>query len=66
MSDENMCRKDCRSRNCSAPNHRRQHNKLLHFDFSRKEDTTGTSQATTTVATNISQGLPGSAHKTGD
>ena len=47
---------DCRSRTCSVPNCRRQHNKLLHSDFSKKETTTNVSDATTALATNITQG----------
>ena len=48
--------KDCKSRTCSVPNCGRRHNKLLHSDFSKKEATTGASDATTAVATNITQG----------
>ena len=48
--------KDCKSRTFSAPNCGRIHNKLLHNDFSKKEATTAASDATTAVATMITQG----------
>ena len=47
---------DCKSRTCSVPNCGRRHNKLLHSDFSKKEATTGASDATTAVATVMTQG----------
>ena len=48
--------KDCKNRTFSVPNCGRQHNELLHSDFSKKEATTVASDATTAVATNITQG----------
>ena len=48
--------RDCRSKTCSVPNCGRRHNKLLHSDFSKKEATTSVSDATTALATNITQG----------
>ena len=48
--------KHCRSRTCNVPNCGRRHNKLLHSNFSKKEATTGASDSTTAVATNITQG----------
>ena len=49
--------KDCKSRTWSVPNCGRQHNNLLHSEFSKKEAETGGSDATTAVATNIPQGV---------
>ena len=50
---------DCISRTCSVTNCARQHNKLLHSDFQRKDITKNVSDATTAVATNMTQrGLP--------
>ena len=49
--------RDCRSRTCSVPNCGRRHNKLLHSDFSKKETITNVSDATTALATNITQRL---------
>ncbi|XP_075260006.1 uncharacterized protein LOC142351745 [Convolutriloba macropyga] len=46
---------DCKKRTFSVPNCGRQHNKLLHSNFS-KEATTAASDATTAVATMITQG----------
>ena len=37
--------KDCKSRTCTVPNCGRQHNKLLHSDFSKKKAITGASDA---------------------
>ena len=48
--------KDCRSMTCSGPSCGRQHNRLLHSDFSKKESTKNVSDASTAVATNITQG----------
>ena len=48
--------KDCKSRTCRVPNCGRRHNKLLYSDFSKKEATTSASDATTAVATMITQG----------
>ena len=47
--------KDGKSRTCSVPNCGRRHNNLLHSDL-KKEATTGTSDATTAVATIITHG----------
>ena len=50
--------KDCKCRTCIVNNCGRRHNKLLHSDL-QKEATPGASDATTAVATNITQeGLP--------
>ena len=49
--------KNCKSRTCSVPNCGRRHNKLLHSDFPKKEATTAASDATTAVATMITQGV---------
>ena len=48
--------KDCNSRTYSVPNCGRRDNKILHCDFSKKEATTGVSDATRAVATMITQG----------
>ena len=54
--------KDCKSRSCSMPNCGQRHNKLFSkkdfskSDFSKKEATTSASDATTAVATMITQG----------
>ena len=48
--------KDCRSRTCSVPSCGRRHNRLLHSDLPKKETTKNVSDATTAVATNITQG----------
>ena len=48
--------KDCRSRTCSALSCGRRHNRLLHIDLPKKETTKNVSDATTAVATNITQG----------
>ena len=48
--------KDCKSRTCSVPNCGRRHNRLLHSDPPKKETTKNFSDATTEVATNITQG----------
>ena len=48
--------KDCKSRTWSLPNCGRRHSKLLLSEFSRKEATTSASDATTAVATTITQG----------
>ena len=48
--------KDCRSRICSVPNCGRRHNRLLHSDLPKTETTKSVSDATTAVATNITQG----------
>ena len=45
-----------RSGTCSVPNCGQRHNKLLHSDFSKKETSTNVSDATTALATNITQG----------
>ena len=72
MDDENICfrlcfnclrpghrSKDCKSRTCSVSNCGRRHNQFLHSDFLKKEATTSASDATTAVATMITQrGLP--------
>ena len=51
--------KDCKSRNCNVPSCGRRHNSLLHSDLPKKEATKNVSDATTAVATNITQeGLP--------
>ena len=47
---------DCKSKTFSLPNSGRRHNKLLHSDFSKMEATTGAQDATTAVATIITQG----------
>ena len=48
--------KDCKSRTCSVPNCGKRHNRLLHSDPAKKETTASVSDATTAVATNITQG----------
>ena len=48
--------KDCKSRTCSVPNCGWRHKKLLHSDISKKKAITAASDATTAVATNITQG----------
>ena len=48
--------KDCRSRTCSVPSYGRRHNRLLHSELPKKENTKNVSDATTAVATNITQG----------
>ena len=48
--------KDCRSRTCSALSCGRRHNRLLHSELPKKETTKIVSDATTAVATNITQG----------
>ena len=48
--------KDCKSRTCRVPNCGRRHNKHLHSDFPEKEATKSASDATTAVATMITQG----------
>ena len=48
--------KNCKCRTCSVPNCGRRHNKFLHSDFLKKEATTSASEATTAVATMITQG----------
>ena len=51
--------KDCRSRTCSVPSCGRRHNRLLHSDLPKRETTNNVSDATTAVATNITEaGLP--------
>ena len=47
---------DCRSRTCSVPNYGRLHNRLLHSELPMKETAKNVSDATTAVATNITQG----------
>ena len=48
--------KDCRSRTCSVPSCGRRHNRLLHSELPKKETAKNVSDATTAVATNITQG----------
>ena len=48
--------KDCKSKTCSAPSCGRRHNRFLHSDLPKKENTKNVSDATTAVATNITQG----------
>ena len=48
--------KDCRSRTCSVPSCGRRHNRLLHSELPKKESKKNVSDATTAVATNITQG----------
>ena len=48
--------KDCKSRTCSVPSCGRRHNRLLHSDLPKKDTTKNVSDATTAVATNITQG----------
>ena len=48
--------KDCRSRTCSVPSFGRRHNRLLHSELPKKETTKNVSDASTAVATNITQG----------
>ena len=48
--------KDCKSRTCSVPSCGRRHNRLLQSDLPKKETTKNVSDATTAVATNITQG----------
>ena len=47
--------KDCKSRTCSVPNFG-QRNKFLHSDFSKKQAITGAPDASTAVATMVTQG----------
>ena len=44
------------SKDCSVPSCGRRHNRLLHSDLPKKETTKNVSDATTAVATNITQG----------
>ena len=48
--------KECKSWTCSVPSCGRRHNRLLHSDLPKKETTKNVSDATTAVATNITQG----------
>ena len=48
--------KDCKSRKFSVASCGRRHNRLLHSDLPKKETTKNVSDATTAVATNITQG----------
>ena len=48
--------KDCRSRPCSVPSCGKRHNRLLHSELPKKETAKNVSDATTAVATNITQG----------
>ena len=48
--------KDCKSRTCSVPSCGRRHNRLLHSYLPKKETKKNVSDATTAVATNITQG----------
>ena len=48
--------KDCRSRTCSVPSCGRRDNRLLHSDLPKKDALKNVSDATTAVATNITQG----------
>ena len=48
--------KDCRSRTCRVPSCGRRHKRLLHSDLPKKETTKNVSNATTAVATKITQG----------
>ena len=48
--------KDCRSRTCSVTSCGRRHNRLLHSELPKNETTKNVSDATTVVATNITQG----------
>ena len=48
--------KDCKSRTCSVPSFGRRQNRFLHSDLTKKETTKNVSDATTAVATNITQG----------
>ena len=48
--------KDCKSRTCSVPSCGRRHNRLLHSELPKQETTKNVSDATTSVATNITQG----------
>ena len=47
--------KDCKSRTCSVPSCERRHNRLLHSGLPQKDTTKNVSDATRTVATNITQ-----------
>ena len=47
---------DCKSKTCSLPSCGRRHNRLLHSDLPKKDTTKNVSDATTAVATNITQG----------
>ena len=47
--------KDCKSRTCSVPSCGRRYNRLLLSDLPKKETTNNVSDATTAVATNITQ-----------
>ena len=49
--------KDCKSRTCTVPSCGRRHNRLLHIELPKKDTTKkNVSDATTAVATNITQG----------
>ena len=48
--------KDCKSKTCSVPCCGRRHNRLLHSDLPKKETTENVSDATMSVASNITQG----------
>ena len=48
--------KDCKSTTCRVPNCGNRHNRFLHSDPGKKEITASVSDATTAVATNITQG----------
>ena len=48
--------KDCKSRTCSVPSCGWRHNRLLHSDLSKKDTAKNVSDATTAVATDITQG----------
>ena len=48
--------KHCKSRTCIVPSCGRRHNRFLHSDLLKKDTTKNVSDATTAVATNISQG----------
>ena len=48
--------KDCKSKTCSVPSCGRRHSRLLHSDLQKKNTTKNVSDATTAVATKITQG----------
>ena len=48
--------KDCKSRTCSVLSYGRRHNRLLHSELLKKDTTKNVSDATSALATNITQG----------
>ena len=48
--------KDCKSRTCGVLSYGRRHNRLLHSELLKKDTTKNVSDATSALATNITQG----------